>query len=115
MIAFFAELGVERSHENFRVGSTSGNVAWAMVEQGLRLSLMADQVARRCPAVERAVSALEAVRFPIWLATHRELHTSRRIRLVFDLLAGFLSKDAVLATVPLFAWHWRGRSQVKRF
>jgi len=25
--------------------------------------------------------------FPIWLATHRELHTSRRIRLVFDVLA----------------------------
>jgi hypothetical protein len=25
--------------------------------------------------------------FPIWLVAHRELNTSRRIRLVFDLLA----------------------------
>lgn len=24
---------------------------------------------------------------PIWLVTHRELHTSRRIRIVFDVLA----------------------------
>lgn len=95
MIGFFAEQGVALSQDNFRMGSTSGSAAWAMVEQGLGLSLMADLVARRCPAVERVVSALEPVRFPIWLTTHRELHTSRRIRLVFDLLADFLSEDAV--------------------
>lgn len=95
MIEFFAEQGVQLSPDNFRMGSSSGSAAWAMVEQGLGLSLMADQVARRCPGVERVVTALEPVRFPIWLATHRELHTSRRIRLVFDLLADFLSKDAV--------------------
>lgn len=29
--------------------------------------------------------------FPIWLATHRELHTSRRIRLVFDVPAEVLA------------------------
>lgn len=25
--------------------------------------------------------------FPVWLTTHRELNTARRVRLVFDLLA----------------------------
>ncbi|MEN8934249.1 MAG: LysR family transcriptional regulator, partial [Planktotalea arctica] len=30
---------------------------------------------------------------PTWLVTHRELHTSRRIRLVFDLLAAELPKS----------------------
>ncbi len=33
------------------------------------------------------------VRFPVWLAAHRDLHTSRRIRLVFDRLAEGLSGD----------------------
>ena len=28
---------------------------------------------------------------PVWLVTHRELHTSRRIRLLFDMLADALS------------------------
>jgi hypothetical protein len=28
---------------------------------------------------------------PFWLCTHRELHTSRKIRVVFDLLADALS------------------------
>jgi hypothetical protein len=30
---------------------------------------------------------------PVWLATHRELHTSRRIRVVFDLLAEELGRS----------------------
>jgi hypothetical protein len=30
--------------------------------------------------------------FPIWLTTHRELNTSRRVRMVFDLLAEELGK-----------------------
>lgn len=29
--------------------------------------------------------------FPTWLVAHRELYTSRRIRLVYDVLAEFLS------------------------
>jgi len=36
----------------------------------------------------------EPVEFPIWLVTHRELHTSRRIRLVFDLLAEAMGQSA---------------------
>ena len=35
----------------------------------------------------RVLDDLPPVRFPIWLVTHRELRTSRRIRLVFDVLA----------------------------
>ncbi|MCP4818663.1 MAG: LysR family transcriptional regulator, partial [Shimia sp.] len=35
---------------------------------------------------------LAPITFPIWLTTHRELHTSRKIRLVFDVLAEALSK-----------------------
>ena len=31
------------------------------------------------------------VTFPVWLTCHRELHTSRRIRLVYDFLAEALS------------------------
>ena len=34
---------------------------------------------------------LDPIPVPIWLTMHRELHTSRRIRLVFDLLAEALA------------------------
>jgi len=31
------------------------------------------------------------VLFPIWLVTHRELRTARRVRVVFDMLADALA------------------------
>ena len=48
---------------------------------------MMDEMAAACPDVVRVLDDVPPVRFPVWLVTHRELHTSRRIRLVFDRLA----------------------------
>ena len=39
------------------------------------------------PLVQQVLPTLPAIEFPIWLTTHRELNTSRRVRIVFDLLA----------------------------
>jgi DNA-binding transcriptional LysR family regulator len=39
------------------------------------------------PLVRRALPDIEPLMFPIWLVAHRELNTSRRVRVVFDLLA----------------------------
>ena len=44
------------------------------------------------PEMERVLTSVPPITFPVWLVTHRELHTSRRIRLVFDLLAEFYSR-----------------------
>ena len=33
------------------------------------------------------------MKFPTWLVAHQELYTSRRIRLVYDTLAEFLSNQ----------------------
>ena len=42
--------------------------------------------------IEQVLPDLDPIPVPVWLVTHRELHTSRRIRLVFDLLAEELWK-----------------------
>ncbi len=44
------------------------------------------------PGVEKVYPALPLIEFPVWLVTHRELTTSGRIRMVFDLLAEGLNK-----------------------
>jgi DNA-binding transcriptional LysR family regulator len=67
-------------------------VAWEFVRQGLGLAIMADEIAARFPEIVPAFSDIEPVSFPIWLVTHRELHTSQRIRVVFDHLAEGLLK-----------------------
>ena len=62
-------------------------MAWEMVKIGLGIGLMAEDVADQTPGVECVLPDLDPIPVPVWLVTHRELHTSRRIRLVFDVLA----------------------------
>jgi DNA-binding transcriptional LysR family regulator len=64
-----------------------------MCKQGFGISPMADDVAEATPGIERILPDLAPIVFPIWLTTHRELHTSRRIRMVFDTLADHLTED----------------------
>ena len=59
--------------------------------QGFGIAIMADDVAQGVPGLEPLLPEMEPIRFPVWLVSHRELHTSRRIRLVYDLLAEFFA------------------------
>lgn len=92
MIAFLKQLDLHLTHENFRIGSENGLVAWAMAKEGFGLSVMTDEVGEATPGMEVVMPELKPVEYPVWLVTHREVHTSRRIRVVYDLLAEFLTK-----------------------
>ena len=86
-IAFMAPLGIHLTADNFRIRSTSGLASWELVKQGFGVCPMMDDVAAVTPGVERLLPGMEPLTFPVWLTAHRELSTSRRVRLVFDLLA----------------------------
>lgn len=88
-------MGLSLNRTNFQLGSESGVVAWEMARNGLGVIIMSDRVARDAPEMEPLLPEMEAFLFPVWLTAHRELHTSRRIRLVFDLLTEFLGKEMV--------------------
>ena len=79
-------LGVPVTGRNFKLTSESGLVAWELVRQGFGIGVMVKEVASLTPGIERVLPELAPIPVPLWLTTHRELHTSRRIRLVFDLL-----------------------------
>ena len=87
MVGHLTPLGFPLTTRNFRYESQSGLVAWELVKRGFGIAPMSDRIARQTPEVERLLPQMEPIRFPVWLTTHRELHTSRKIRLVFDLLA----------------------------
>lgn len=80
------ELGLSLRAEQFPFVCESHLVQWEMVKQGLGVGVMADVIGDAEPAVERALQGLPAISFPVWLVSHRELHTSKRVRTVFDLL-----------------------------
>ena len=86
------QMGLPLEKDNFRLTSENGAVAWEMVKHGLGIGVMAEDVADQTPGVECVLPDLDPIPVPVWLVTHRELHTSRRIRLVFDVLAETLGK-----------------------
>ncbi|MDJ0951584.1 MAG: LysR family transcriptional regulator [Alphaproteobacteria bacterium] len=84
-------LGLSLTRDNFKLTSSSGTVLMALVEEGLGIGLFVKEWAELVPGLEPVLPELEPIPVPVWLVTHRELHTSRRIRLVFDLLADAFS------------------------
>ncbi|MBB5205389.1 DNA-binding transcriptional LysR family regulator [Inhella inkyongensis] len=95
--------GLPLSEPVFSCYAENSSTAWALVRQGLGIGAMMEEVAAGCPDVVRVLDEVPLVRFPIWLVTHRELHTARRIRLVFDRLA------EALGAPPAPVGHQTGR------
>lgn len=81
--------GVPITDANIRHSTGSGLAAWEWVRQGLGIGAMMVPVARLAEGVVQ-VADMEPIPVPTWLVTHRELRTSRRIRVVFDVLAEVL-------------------------
>ncbi|MGP1351682.1 MAG: LysR family transcriptional regulator [Parasphingopyxis sp.] len=87
-------LGVPVRAESFGMSSASGVVAWELVKAGFGVSMQPEALGESEPGIEKVLPGFPSLEFPIWLVTHRELQTSRRIRIVFDLLARGLTDAA---------------------
>jgi len=85
--AYLCELGLDLGPESFRLCSESSLISWALARQGLGICPVMPEIARTMPELVQVLEEVPAITFPIWLLTHREVHTARRIRLVFDILA----------------------------
>jgi len=85
-------LGLDVSEDNFVVLCEQQLVQWALVKAGAGVGLMQEDVGDAEPAVRRAFPDLPPFPFPIWLTAHRELATSRRVRVVFDFLCAELER-----------------------
>jgi DNA-binding transcriptional LysR family regulator len=85
-------LGLSVGADQFPVMTDNSVANWELVRQGLGIGVMMDDIAAVTSGVVRVLEDVVPVTFPVWLVTHRELHTSRRIRVVFDMLAEELGK-----------------------
>ncbi|WP_299701827.1 LysR family transcriptional regulator [uncultured Tateyamaria sp.] len=91
-VAAMEEYGIPVSRANLRSGSTSGITTWELLRKGFGIFPMSDHIGDQFDDAVRLLDGVTDLSFPVWLVTHRELHTSKRIRLVFDLLAEMLSE-----------------------
>lgn len=79
--------GYAITQENLSLESESHIVHWELVKQGLGIGVVPANIGDLEPLVERVLTDVESLSFDIWLTSHRELRASKRIRLVFDLIA----------------------------
>lgn len=91
LISALNGLGLNISRSNFSVTAENHLVMWAMVKAGLGIGIIDSAIGDADADVVQVLPELEPIMFPIWLVAHRDLNTSRRIRMVFDLFAGELS------------------------
>ena len=79
--------GFNLTKQNFPVISNSHIVQWELVKQGVAISATVEEIGDNEPLVERVVTSdLPLITMDLWLVTHNELRTNRRIRRVFDFL-----------------------------
>jgi DNA-binding transcriptional LysR family regulator len=84
-------LGLNVTKRNFPIICDSHLVQWEFVKQGAGIGLITENIAAREPLVRRVLPDMAPIVVPMWLATHRELNTSKRVRTVFDFLGTHLS------------------------
>ena len=92
MISILSTYGLALTRSNIKLVTNSGVAGWELVKQGLGISVMTRDLAEITAGVELILPELLSIEVPIWLTTHRELGTSRRLRVVFDLLLEHLQR-----------------------
>lgn len=88
-------LGLTLRPRNIPVIAGSHLVLWELVKRGVGIGVMPEDIGDAEPAVRRVLPSLDPIVVPLWITAHRELNTSRRIRMVFDLLAAELARPAI--------------------
>ncbi len=92
MVGYLTQWGLPVTEADIRVHSDNMVAAWEMVRAGLGIGVMSDEIALRTGGAERVLPDFTPMDVDIWLTCHRELKTSRRIRVVFDFLAEALTR-----------------------
>ena len=85
-------VGVAVTRESFQVRSDDHLVHWQCLLAGLGIGFAATWLAEREPGLCRLLPDLPIPALPVWLAVHREIRSSVRVRAVFDFLAAAVAQ-----------------------
>lgn len=100
MITAMKQFGLELRPEQFLYNSPNGNVLYELVRMGLGVSILTKDIETYAETVRPILPDMFEIPIPVWLVTHRELHTSRRIRVVYDILAEELPNFVKMKSQP---------------
>lgn len=79
--------GFALTRDNFVLRSDMQTHLWELVKAGLGISFAQASLIDQAPGMRAILPQLQVPPLEVWLTTHRELFTSRRIRVIYDRLA----------------------------
>ncbi len=83
----FRAAGIPATRDYFAFRCDSRIVQWQMVVAGFGIGFIQTDIGKRHPDIVQLFPQAPLGELPIWLTSHAELRTSRRVRRVFDFLA----------------------------
>lgn len=86
-------VGLDADKRLFSLRCENQMVAWELVLSGFGVGFNHLSIGNAEPLVKRLLPSTQPFKLPIWLTSHRELKTNRRVRRVFDFLADELSNS----------------------
>ena len=87
MVDALAQLDLQLAPEQFKYNCTTGVVVWEMIKAGLGVGVITPEAQMRGPELVRLLPDQAPIPVPLYLISRSELHTSRRIRIVWNALA----------------------------
>lgn len=93
IISILNQRGLHLTGDNFPIITGNYIVYWELVKQGAGIGFIQEKLGEAEKEVEKVLPELGAFSSELWLVTHRELRTNRRIRRVFDFLNDELAQS----------------------
>ncbi|HEY0919380.1 LysR family transcriptional regulator [Devosia sp.] len=79
-------MGFELRRSDFVLRTDSQTAMWELLKAGLGIGFAQAGLVREAPGMQVVLPGFAVPPLEVWLATHRELFTSRRIRAIYDRL-----------------------------
>jgi DNA-binding transcriptional LysR family regulator len=92
----FARMGVTVSKAQFALRCDDQVAYCHLVNSGAGIGFISHYSARAFPELERLLPQLKIPALPCWLAVHREIRSSKLVRLVYDFLAEAIPQELAL-------------------
>lgn len=94
LLSLLNSRGFELGIHNFPVVTRNHIVQWELVKLGVAICGMPETIGDPEPLVERLViPGFAPIEAELWIVTHQELRTSRRVRTVFDFFVSEFTKS----------------------
>lgn len=85
-------LGFTLRREHFKTRTDSQTAIWELIKAGLGIGFAQEILVDDTPGMVAILPEIAIPPLEVWLTTHRELFTSRRIRVIYDRLGELLAE-----------------------